>query len=544
MENHEASEKKVETENPYIQNKTPTQKLSDLVKGEETTKGKGNNCVRVRVSYVCSQKGYTNTELAMELLERLKQFFSKLTEIDEGTKITKWEENDGLVLTKVDNLSPYVAQQYVGMPNGTNFLGKGKRKIGFRVMTDLTKEQLINKWNASRKDENYGYINEAEMQSSPKAHAIGFLQGSTPKMLTNSINGSLKNLHAGTKVEVSSQFIPYMDGLTNRAWENAKEKAENDTPNGVSKNRMKNLYAPSAIVVYVSEREKAHEVTKQLLAKYGQNVKENIWENGGQMRFIPIISKGVSENNKEKIENMFTWHIHSKATEATMDLNITDLETPKEYFGGKTLEQVILGLPSSKVEGYSIFKNIARKWTPDPMYTGYEVTTHSLLKDEAESTLLSLHTILHDKYGPDVSQHFGATDDLLISEYNRKTNEEIELDSLIGTIQIEHEVIFEPGFNSKKDEVDLGFTGGSTINISEGSHQYSTLTGETGEKDDSSIDTFFSDHTGASDATSATNNTRSERKKGKPTTPSGRNLKQLATTSMTLMNGDRRTPQP
>ena len=129
------------------------------------------------------------------------------------------------------------------MPNSKRILGQAKNKMGFRINSNLTMNQFIDTWGKYRKEPGWVYITPAEMQESPTAYAVGACQGSSPNMVTELINEKLQSvLGVETGVEVSFQQIDRKDmghKVVNEFWTSANEKAESETPSGVSKKQNK-----------------------------------------------------------------------------------------------------------------------------------------------------------------------------------------------------------------------------------------------------------------------------------------------------------------
>ena len=122
----------------------------------------------------------------------------------------------------------------------------------------LTLEQFLYAWGQNRRKKEWAFITRAEMQNSPTAFAIGICQGSSPNMSTKVINDNLakeKEVEPGT-IEGSWQTIDPSDlggGAIHALWKEAHKKAEEKTPQGAPKNRVK-IGMHHQILSYMSQR--------------------------------------------------------------------------------------------------------------------------------------------------------------------------------------------------------------------------------------------------------------------------------------------------
>ena len=319
------------------------------------------------------------------------------------------------------------------------------------------------------------------MQSSPTAFAIGICQGSSPNMSTEVINANLgREIEAehGT-IEGSWQTIDPADlgeGIIQSLWKEAHKKAEEKTPQGAPKNRVKNRYAPSGLIIYVSEM-KYKKILKRTMTKRfgsGRTTKDwAIWSDGSMMRFIPFLLPTSSARSLSKVTSTIKHHIYSKATETTRDLEVVDLFNTKDYLEGKTMQQAILETESGKLPGMPVFKNITRKWSRNYLETNYQITSYATLTEEADAAAQGLMSSIQEKYGNDALLHF--PEGSLLESYSHQNRKEIEAEDP-ETIKLledldEHTVgnILAPEYVSILELEAGGLTtdGTSTIQFSE-----------------------------------------------------------------------------
>jgi hypothetical protein len=350
--------------------------------------------------------------------------------------------------------------------------------MGFRINSNLTMNQFIDTWGKYRKEPGWVYITPAEMQESPTAFAVGACQGSSPNMVTELINEKLQSvLGVETKVEVSFQQIDRSDmghKVISEFWTNANEKAESETPSGVSKNRTKNLYSPAALVVYVSDLQHKKEIKRLMMQHFGSGKTAQDWAkwpDGSMMRFMPFIPPTSNSTNLKKVKDMMSFQIYTKTTETVRDIEVHDIFSPKDYLKGKTFQEVILNIESDVYKGIPAFKHVIRRWTFNPLDTRYALTSYGSLSNEADKKALALMDILHDEYGNGVLNHFGRGVSIIgAHQHNRKEDRgeepDPELEAMLMQTSINTDSILEPGFISLLESEDVGLQGGSTIDLS------------------------------------------------------------------------------
>ena len=455
--------------------------MKDALAGEsEGVRAKGKYTFRLRGAYLTEQDDAIELTLYCEKQRILNEFAKQMKAVDPDARIVSWKSTGSpdFVGHNLERLSPHAAEKYVGMPNSKRILGRARNKMGFRINSNLTMDQFIDTWGKYRKEPGWVYITPAEMQESPTAFAVGACQGSSPNMVTELINQKLKSvLGVETGVEVSFQQIDRKDmghKVISEFWNSANEKAESETPSGVSKNRTKNLYSPAALVVYVSDLQCKKDVKRLMMQHFGSGKTAQDWAkwpDGSMMRFMPFIPPTSNLTNLKKIKDMMSFQIYTKATETVRDIEVHDIFSVKEYLKGKTFQEAILNIESDVHKGIPAFKHVIKRWTFNPLETRYALTSYGSLSKEADKKALALMDILHNEYGNGVLQHFGRGASIIESHHhNRKEDNgeepDPELEAMLMQTSINTDSILEPGFISLLESEDVGLQGGSTIDLS------------------------------------------------------------------------------
>ena len=374
----------------------------------------------------------------------------------------------------MDSISPFSGKKYLDIPHYIKYFGAKKTfKLGLRINTDMLLEEFIKAWGKNRQSPEWCHIVPAEMQNSSTAIAIGFLQGSSNGQDTVTLNKNISQI-IGVKAEVSWQNINDMP-VRKKLWDEANKKAEEKAGdhNGTY-NNVKAKWSPSALQVYVTKEEDKKKAQKLLLSKFGK-VKDNRWPvfvDGSRMKFVPFIPSSSSRQSIKKVEKRLAWHVHSKATEVTFNLDMIDIYECKPYLDNMSLEQVIRGIFSKKIPNIPILKNVVRRWTPIPSQIAYQVSAYAILEEEAEALVKSLKSDLHDLYQDPVLQHF--PNDSLLTSYSygvdRSRGEEADpdIERLLADSDDEEDNVLEPGFAKLLEAQEYGLMGGedSTIGLS------------------------------------------------------------------------------
>jgi hypothetical protein len=426
--------------------------LKDMLKEEHQSDRKRKNMIRVRLSFDCKQSDQTDTAFAEETKRILVSLDKTIKKVDTKAKIAEWDQDSILVCDKMESINPYSGKKYLDVPHYIKQFGSKKTfKLGLRINTDMLPEEFIRAWNAIRQDPGWCHMVPAEMQRSSKAIAIGFLQGSSHGQDTVTLNRTMSQL-IGVEAEVSWQNINDMPARK-RLWEQANSKAEEVSGNHQGTyNNVKAKWSPSSLQVYVNDENNKKVAQKLLLAQYGKVVDGNWPEfpDGSRMKFVPFISPRSTRKSINKVETRLAWHVHSKATESSFDLNVVDIYEQKKYLKDKSLEQALRNIMSKKVPNVPVFKNIIRRWTPIPSEIKYKVTVYALLDKEAESLIKSLKSDLHNLYGDEVLHHF--PEDSLLSSYSYGLDRDMreaadsDIEKLLEDSGDEVEGILEPGF--------------------------------------------------------------------------------------------------
>ena len=470
--------------------------MKEAVLAEKMVEPKGKHTFRIRAVVETKQSDNLDLTLLTEKQRILNSLEPLVKKVDAKALILDWNGTsaEDKAAYNTSKLSPYTAGKYIGLPNNRKSLGTGKNKVGLRINSNLTLNQFIDAWGKNRKEKGWVFVTQSEMQSSPTAFAVGVCQGSSPNMVTNLINRNLEKVleTKEVKVEVSWQHITREDiGVTtiNEMWKKAKNKSEEETPSGVQKNRILNLYSPSGLVVYVSCRSAKKLIRRKMMEMYGsgKTYKEwATWPDGSMMRFIPYLSPTSQPRHKEKLKAMLYHQIFTKANETSRDLEAIDLFTEKEYLNGMTLQEAILKLPAEKMKGMPVFKHITKKWTRNHLETKYQITSYATLSEEANATIPGLLSLLQEKYGNKILKHFPG-ESLLDSYSNSKEryleDEDPILEKMFAETKGDVEEILAPGWISLVDMQAAGFapqseqTETQLLNDGESTIQLSTDTG-------------------------------------------------------------------
>ena len=428
----------------------PTAK--DVITNEHQSEGNRKNMIRIRLSFGCQQSDQTDAAFSDETKRILVSLDKSIKKVDKKAKIAEWDQDSTLVCDKMASINPYSGKKYLDVPHYIKQFGAKKTfKLGLRINTDMILEEFIKAWGAIRQDPGWCHIVPAEMQRSSKAIAIGFLQGSSNGQDTVTLNTTMSQI-IGVEAEVSWQNISDMP-IRKKLWEQANSKAEELAGNHNSTyNNVKAKWSPSSLQVYVNDEANKKAAQKLLLAQYGKVV-DGKWPefpDGSRMKFVPFISSRSSTKSINKVETRLAWHVHSKATEVSFDLEVVDIYEPKKYLKNKSLEQALRGIISKKIPNIPVLKNIVRRWTPIPSEVKYKATVYALLDNEAEDLIKTLKSDLHSIYGSDVLQHF--PDESLLSSYSYGVDRERgemadpDIEKLLDDCGDEAEGILEPGF--------------------------------------------------------------------------------------------------
>ena len=239
----------------------------------------------------------------------------------------------------------------------------------------------------------------------------------------------------GKEIELSYQLINQR-GITPKIWENARKIAESDFPNAGSREhkRIKFAHAPSALILYTSDKQKARQIRSNVMKEYGR-LKNGLWpmiEDGSRTRFIPLLP-GFIGNKKlfQNIKDNLWTQACTKAGDVTFDIQLNDIYEPKEYLENLSMEQVIHGIPSVSKKGLPLFKHISRKWTKNYNESQIEVVVSSTLTQEATKYMRGLRNNLVRKYGNKVLSHL--CDDAKLQYENKGIKKQINKTNLIET---------------------------------------------------------------------------------------------------------------
>ena len=462
--------------NPYS-----TQTFASVVGNENEigTEITTSNMIRIRFAFKGNQSDASVHGQADEIKRVLGELTKILKKVDSRGKILQWETTNttekGIAAKEIPLLSPMMGKKYLDIPAYIRDFGVGRmnHRIGLRVATDMKLREFLDTWNGlkPKSDPTWIAIQQSEMQKSSKFFAVGFLQGSSEKKDTTTINKTLSD-ELGVAAEVSWQYIK-QDKITNELWDKANEQATKMVgKNSKQYNRVKFSWAPAALVVYVANKEDVKPAKRLLLQKYGKEVDEMWpqWCDGSRMKCVPLIQGKISnERAEEQIRVRMKWQVFSKANEITLELPLTDLHEPKEYLNNRSMEQVILGTMSDTNKTLSLFKHITHKYTRNPAETKYQVTVYKSMEQEAIARLEEMKTGMHDQFGNEVLAHFDARQSSLMEHQSRRREhqaEEFDKETeewLVADLMTEKEGFLEPGFKEFIEFDPAAPTSDSTI---------------------------------------------------------------------------------
>ena len=117
---------------------------------------------------------------------------------------------------------------------------------------------------------NNAIMRPAEMQAASKAYPVGYFIGSTERGDYQTINKVIPQI-IECDSEVSYQNV-YQKGISNKIWEYARSKAEeaNSNPNSKMHKKTKFKNSPSALVVYVSDKNEVKRSRRKLFDCCGE----------------------------------------------------------------------------------------------------------------------------------------------------------------------------------------------------------------------------------------------------------------------------------
>ena len=280
---------------------------------EESNKGERENDkeIRIRFSFKANTMGKNGQQTHVQYMrELLYEMIQCAKVIDKEAILKPWKtelnlpnlNGNELKIFARENISEYIdtPEMQLNVINGRTYY-----RNGLRIRTRMDIYEFTERWNNNKYTkepnnpfQNWRPIKAAEMQSSHNAYPIGYFVGTSERGDYTTINKYISE-DAKANAEVSFQFVNQA-GVTPRLWKYAREQAEYAFPNPFSKEhkKVKFDYAPSALVVYVSEKNMIKQARRNLIEKYGKLV-QNHWpqmRDGLRMRFIPIMIGKVDGN--------------------------------------------------------------------------------------------------------------------------------------------------------------------------------------------------------------------------------------------------------
>ena len=135
--------------------------------------------------------------------------------------------------------------------------------------------------------------------------------------------------------------------------------------------RIKFKNAPTALIVYVSEKQNIKLARRKLFDHFGEIDESGqfpILPDGSKMIFSPIIQGPIKNNEAfNNLSDSLILHAMVKADEILLPLNVSNIFKAETCMQNRSLENIIhsMVLNTSQVKGIPIFKHITRKWMRD-----------------------------------------------------------------------------------------------------------------------------------------------------------------------------------
>jgi len=200
--------------NPYINYSEAVQNEPTLGRIVKTT-----NKIRVRFSFKGNQSDPSEIGFGEEIKRVLNDYIKTLKEGDNAGMILTWENQEGeeMGIRKEDmsKMSPKGANKYLDVPTYIKSFGTRKNsRIGIRVARNMDLREFVETWSSMKPKGQADWMTvfPSEMQTSPTAHAVSFLQGSPEKKVTTTIYGTLQT-ELNCKAEISWQYMK-QNGVT------------------------------------------------------------------------------------------------------------------------------------------------------------------------------------------------------------------------------------------------------------------------------------------------------------------------------------------
>ena len=395
---------------------------AEKIKGKK--KQPKENCVRFRFTFSAKKGG--DKPQVLGLLTGILEIANM---VDKEAMIMPWK-NNGNELGPIDKndviyqhkLSITEAKGYLDLPmevQRTGFTGgKTEYGLGVRITTDMDARVFKNSWDLTKKDrigkgKKFIPMRLAELQNSPNAFLVGVAAGSTEGIEMDSINKELGNVTGIKGIGVSYQSF-HQPGITPALWKEANQIAGKITEDKKSRNFIKTKYAwaPEGMCIYVPDQKEVASARKLLIARYGEcDEKGNlpIWPGGSRMRFIPLKSSWIKNaKTRNKVEKRVKYHIYSKGNEYEEQTSFKNIGDTIKAFNGKSFQEIIMDIDSTKKPGLKLFRHFKYVWTPDPKKVKWALSVHNVMKGEAEEKLRNLQEDFQKLYGDEVNIFFQA----------------------------------------------------------------------------------------------------------------------------------------
>ena len=165
-----------------------------------------------------------------------------------------------------------------------------------------------------------------------------------------------------------------------------KAEEVNINPNSKEHKRIKFKNAPTALIVYVSEKQNVKLARRKLFDHFGEIDESGqlpILPDGSKMIFSLIIQGPIKNNQAfNNLSDSLTLQAMVKADEILLPLNVSNIFKAETCMQNRSLENIIhsMVLNTSQVKGIPIFTHITRKRMRDPSVVRYEVAVQTKLK--------------------------------------------------------------------------------------------------------------------------------------------------------------------
>lgn len=314
------------------------------------------------------------------------------------------------------------------------------------VHPNMSGDEFLRAWESTKNDQRsrnagigYTVLNIAPIQSIAW-HCVGFLAGSTEKIVTEQLTQELREI-TGDKSLSLAYRLPWLYNLTALFATEAKKnaKALSGVEKGTAFLRAQAVTDTRAQCIYVSTLGNVKKVKTKLMKKYSKHKKGEEWNelpDGSHFLFIPQMTGNVKSGGKADtyIQRLVRCHTAMKQAIIGYDLPIADPTQKHPSLKGKSIMQVIMQLKCPEENNRSFFHSIEKKWNRDPTVKQYQLNCLKYMADRAREEVRILKATLVKQYGELVLECF--TDEAKQSkekpEQHKATMEEQHIYNVFG----------------------------------------------------------------------------------------------------------------